>query len=100
MAGLKDRSDLAVEGLTTLVAFVDADPGTLALKHADSLDTTAVRADGTIRPYARFDVRACRKFIVEVFCVQYGVSHGIDFFNEINHIRYVGTSSIRSTASI
>src|SRR5439155_19228307 len=68
MALLKNRADLDVEGLAAGVAFVKADPGSLALQPADlsRVHIAAMRAFRTVRPQPRLDKGVGRFFAVKV----------------------------------
>ena len=87
LAVFKDGADLHGEGLAALVALPKASSGSLAFQLADALHTATARADGSLRPKARFNVSVSRFFIVKMragkvrhwVCSDYGFtlrSHG------------------------
>src|ERR1700726_456575 len=69
MAGLEHRSDRGAERLPALIAFVNANPGALALQLADSIHSAAVGAYRAVGPDALFDVGISGVFVVKVFLI-------------------------------
>ena len=67
VAGLEDGSDFDGKGLAAGVAFIDADPGALAVEFSDVfLGRAALRTDWTIRPKPRFNERVSGRFAVKL----------------------------------
>jgi hypothetical protein len=66
MAGLKDGADLDGKGLAALVALVGANPGAFAFHLGNALYASAMRANGTVRPDARFYEFVGSGFIVKM----------------------------------
>jgi hypothetical protein len=66
VAGLEDGPDLYGEGLTAVVALIDADAGALALQLGDPVQTAALGADRAMRPDARLNVGVGGFLVVKV----------------------------------
>jgi hypothetical protein len=69
MRGLKDGPDGHPERLSALVALPNAYPSALALELADAINAAAMRANGTVRPKALFEIVVSRRLVVKVFVV-------------------------------
>ena len=72
---LEDRPDLDRKRLPTVVALVRPNPRALTGHQADALNATAVRADWTARPHARFDEAVGSFFVVKVRGGKYRITH-------------------------
>ena len=97
MAVLEHGPNLHGELLAALVAFIEANPGRLALHFANAFDPAAVRANGAFRPYAGFNPRDSGGFILQNSGGQDRIGHNTDFPYVIQGYRgHMGLSSITS----
>ena len=67
MAVLEDGSDLDAELVTALVALINTNTGALAAHFGNAINTAAMRAYRTFRPYASFDPSVCSGFVLQDF---------------------------------